>query len=96
MIVPFVSRSVVSPNEELYFAISSVGNTDNNPDFGDSKQMSRTSVAFFATTAICCPGACAHSRTASAAVRDFPQPRPVSSIHTVHSHNGRRCAARAW
>ncbi|WP_239010430.1 hypothetical protein [Streptomyces sp. 769] len=57
--------------------------------------MSRTSVAFFATTAICNPGVRAHSRTASAAVRDFPHPRPVSSIHTVHSHAGCRCAARA-
>ncbi|WP_338119470.1 hypothetical protein [Streptomyces parvus] len=58
--------------------------------------MSLTNVAFLATTAICDPGVFAHSHTASAAVRDFPHPRPVSSIHTVHSHKGRRCAARAW
>ncbi|MET8679995.1 hypothetical protein ABZW18_21025 [Streptomyces sp. NPDC004647] len=93
--MPFFSRSVVSPSDELYFATSSGGNTDSRPDFGESKQMSRTSVAFFATTAICTPGVFDHSRTASAAVRDFPQPRPVSSIHTVHSHDGCRCDARA-
>ncbi|MGW1056023.1 hypothetical protein [Streptomyces sp. NPDC002521] len=93
--VLFFSRSVVSLSDELYLATSSGGISDSRPDFGEPKQMSRTKVAFFATTAMCNPGVFAHSLTVSAAVRDVPQPRPVSSIHTVHSHDGCRCAALA-
>ncbi|WP_123969911.1 hypothetical protein [Streptomyces sp. TLI_185] len=56
----------------MYFATSSGGITDNSPDFGDSKQMSPTSVAFFATTAICSPGGFAHSRTPPPPSAAFP------------------------
>ncbi|MFJ2812933.1 hypothetical protein [Streptomyces sp. NPDC087294] len=50
--------------------------------------MSRTSVAFLATTAICNPGVRDRSRTASPPSATSPQPRPVSSNHTAHFHKG--------
>ncbi len=70
--MPFVSRSVVSPSDELYFAISSGGNTDSSPDFGDSEADIAHQRRVLRHHRDLQPGVCAHSLTASAAVRDFP------------------------